>query len=142
MTFMLYMLLLAVAPQTAQDQELQKFYSEVWSPYCKGNSLLECPSGQADKLRQKIRLARESGRSFENIRAELEQEYQQSLRMTPQSGVRGKLAYAIPWLALMAILIVLVFYWRARVRPQGSIKVRSSQPLPHDIQNEIEERMR
>jgi len=133
---------IANAPQNAEDQALQKFYSDIWSPYCKGNSLQDCPSGQAEILRQKIREAHAQGESFESIRRRLEQEYQKPLRMMPESNLRGKLAYSIPWIALLGIVISLFVYWRTRIRTPATEARAPTASLSADLEKEIAERMK
>ena len=142
MSFLLSLLLFSLTPQSPEEQDLQKFYSEIWSPYCKGNSLLECPSGQAENLRLRIRAERAEGKTFSMIRAGLENEYKSSLRMTPEMGARGRMAYLIPWVALLSILIVLFFYWRSRMRPATETLQSKASQLPDSVEAEIEERMR
>ncbi len=134
--------LLSVTPQTQDEQALQKFYSEIWSPYCKGNSLLECPSGQATELRDRIRQAREAGMSFDQIKADLEVEYGKSLSMTPQVGARGRMAYWIPWIALFAIFGVLAWYWKSRIRTQDLKPTATSEKLSDEIESQIAERLK
>lgn len=136
--------LLAIAntPQSTEDQALQKFYSDIWSPYCKGNSLQECPSGQAEALRQKIREAHARGESFESIRKRLEQEYQKPLRMLPEANFRGKLAYSIPWIALLGIVLALFAYWKTRIRSPEPLNKADNSTLSSELEKEIADRMK
>jgi len=133
---------IANAPQTAEDQVLQKFFTDIWSPYCKANSLQECPSGQAEDLRQRIREAHAKGESFESIRRRLEQEYQKPLRMMPEANWRGKLAYSIPWVAILAIVIALFAYWKSRIRTPQSTTPTGGAVLSSEVEKEIAERMK
>ncbi len=137
------MLFIANAPpQSVEDQALHQFYSDIWSPYCKGNSLQDCPSGQADDLRQKIRQAYMQGESFESIRRRLEQEYQKPLRMMPEANWRGKLAYSIPWLAILGIVLALFAYWKTRIHAPSPTARSASSTLSTDLEKEIAERMK
>jgi cytochrome c-type biogenesis protein CcmH/NrfF len=64
----------------------------IWSPYCKGVSLLECPSSQAEKLREEIYARLEAGESTDQIIDSLNVRYGNQLRMQPSSSGRESLA--------------------------------------------------
>lgn len=133
-------------PLTADEQSLQRFYGEIWSPYCRGNSLLECPSGQAEDLRQKIRQQYEAGRPLDEIKASLEQTYGGKLTMKPEEGFRGSLAYSIPWIAFILVALVLIVYWMKRVRRSvadpNPPQVTSHAALSPELERDLKERLR
>ena len=76
--FFLTTLSFADTPQDPSD-----FFSRIWSPYCKGVSLLECPSGQAEDLRKEIRARVNAGENIDVIFSEINQKHDNKLRMTP-----------------------------------------------------------
>ena len=130
------------AADVTNDQTIQKFLSETWSPYCKGNSLLDCPSSQAEELRQSIRHQYEQGKSLDEIKVELEKVYGDKLKMTPDSNWRGELAYVLPWLAFCLCIGAVILFWR-RKKKNPSLKVinPSTATSSSTIEKEIQERL-
>lgn len=142
--------LLSFDVSTPRDpQELQAFFQRVWSPYCKGNSLLECPSGQAIELRDTLKAAYEGGASFVELEAQLKQMYGDQIYMEPPSNWRGQLAYTLPWIAFFIVVTGLFFFWKKRTRdplsqqpatPNSSRPIADSEELRR-IEEEIQERL-
>lgn len=137
------------ARSAESEQTLNEFYQKVWSPYCKGNSLLECPSGQAEELRDELGKRYEAGASLDDLRVFLKGIYGDQVRMEPENNLRGLLAYLIPWLAFIFVAVGLYFYWQKRIRPRKKSveKARASEMnSKHEAssanQKEIEEELR
>jgi cytochrome c-type biogenesis protein CcmH/NrfF len=139
----------SVAPLEAADtQDLKLFYQRVWSPYCKGNSLLECPSGSAEALREDLRVQFENGASFEELEAYLISKYGSQVKMLPESNRRGSLAYWIPWIAFLFVLWGLGLFWKDRVRRRKNSQtpdknLSSANPVDKnsELELEIQERL-
>jgi len=132
------------------DEKINKFYQRVWSPYCRGNSLLECPSSQAEELRETLKSRYRAGQSMEDLEAFLKAKYGDQVRMEPPQTLRGSLAYFIPWVAFVIVLIFLGIYWRKRIKPTQNVEMATSSAneesksfsaIEKQIQDELEERL-
>lgn len=125
-----------------EEVELNQFMGNVWSPYCKGISLLECPSGQAEDLRKQVRQLHQEGASIDEIQGALRAEYGNEIRMTPPDQGRGNLAYSLPWIAFILVCIFVAIYWSRRGRKPKEKKLQQdvSTEERQKIESEIEMR--
>ncbi len=114
----------------------------IWSPYCKGISLLECPSSRAEELRDSIRSEWEAGKSVADIKVQLRSSYGNQLRMEPETSLRGQLAYAIPWIAFLMTSILVGIYWRKRTKPTIGPQSSLQSPKTSEVLDEIERRLK
>jgi cytochrome c-type biogenesis protein CcmH/NrfF len=69
---------------------------ELMSPFCPGRTLADCPSGEADQLRLWIRLQEASGRTREDVTAELVERFGDVVLPAPRAEGFGLAAYLIP----------------------------------------------
>lgn len=98
-------------------EEAARAMKSIWSPYCKGISLLECPSTKAEVLRNEVYERVRKGESFSTIYADLQNRYGQDvLRMAPEGVGREGLSYLIPWILFAAAALFVAFYWSRRPR--------------------------
>jgi len=118
-----------------QPQEAAQKLKNIWSPYCKGISLLECPSSQAEKLREEIYSRMAGGESFDAIFTDLNARYDNSLRMSPEGSGRESLAYWLPWIAFAIVISLVTLIWRKKSAPPSPA---ATQPLSSDLQAKIE----
>lgn len=102
--------------QTRDQQALHEFFERVWSPYCKGNSLLECPSSTAIELRRQLKQEYDAGASFEELELMLKERYGDQVHMEPPASFRGSLAYWLPWALFFAALFGLFLFWKKRTK--------------------------
>jgi cytochrome c-type biogenesis protein CcmH/NrfF len=94
---------------------------EIWSPYCKGVSLLECPSSQAEKLREEIYIRTGAGESVDAVVVDINERYGNILRMSPDFSGREGLAYWLPWIFFLIVGVGGVLWWlKKRVRKTPS----------------------
>ncbi|MBN8555678.1 MAG: cytochrome c-type biogenesis protein CcmH [Deltaproteobacteria bacterium] len=136
-SFFLFLALISAAPSSQDPYEL---FGQIWSPYCKGNSLLECPSSQAQELREEIVLRMKNGEKSEDLLKELNARYDNKLRMTPKGEGRESLAYIVPWiLFVLGIFSVLIFWKRKNKREAATMQKAKSilHSAPSEIQNKI-----
>ena len=103
------------------EDEAAKVFKDIWSPYCKGVSLLECPSGQAEDLRDQIRARIKNGETPEQILGSLYEHYGDKLRMAPNLEGRESLAYYAPYIFFVFVLIGLAILWTNRFRRPRSL---------------------
>jgi cytochrome c-type biogenesis protein CcmH/NrfF len=66
------------------------------SPFCPGRALADCPSPDAATLRAWILVQEASGRSREDVEAELIERYGEQMLSAPRARGFGITAYAIP----------------------------------------------
>ena len=99
------------------DQEAQRIFSTIMSPYCPGLLLVDCTSSQAAVLRNSIKTQLRRGRSHEAIVNELVDVYGPDVLALPPGSGAGLVA----WLGPIAVLItslVIIFWWvRQRRQP-------------------------
>ncbi|MDP9069567.1 MAG: cytochrome c-type biogenesis protein CcmH [Actinomycetota bacterium] len=109
-----FLLLLFAAPAVAAPEDTANDVSmEVMSPYCPGVTLHDCPSTEADALRERIRGWAEAGWSKSRIMAELEAEFGPSIRATPGRAKGGMVAWAVPAAVVLLGAIVAAALARA-----------------------------
>lgn len=92
-------LVLCAAPaQAAPEDVANRLSGEIMSPYCPGVTLHDCPSKEADALRERIRDWAAAGWSDDRIMNELVAQYGESIRALPPADGGGITAWVIPGL--------------------------------------------
>lgn len=115
-----FFLFLWVSSVTYGEDPAEKMRS-IWSPYCKGVSLMECPSSKAEELRAEIIARMKAGESFEAVFKDLTERYGPVLRMSPEATGREGLAYWIPWILFLSASVLIVLFWATRQRKAISL---------------------
>ena len=124
-------LLLLASPASAGPEDMANdIASKVMSPFCPGVTLHDCPSAEAQDLRDRIERWARQGLSEDQILDSLEAAYGVSIRSTPPAGDGGWLAWALPGTALVAGLVLgwlLLRRWtnaaaRGRARDEESME--------------------
>jgi cytochrome c-type biogenesis protein CcmH/NrfF len=85
-----------VLNQEALDREATNLYQQVFSPFCPGRSLNDCPSSKAGELKDEMRAELEAGKSPEVILNEVFQKYGDQYRAVPQFSGVGVLVWLVP----------------------------------------------
>jgi cytochrome c-type biogenesis protein CcmH/NrfF len=80
----------------ALDREATNLYQQVFSPFCPGRSLNDCPSSKAGELKDEMRAELEAGKSPEMILNEVFQKYGDQYRAVPQFSGVGVLVWLVP----------------------------------------------
>jgi cytochrome c-type biogenesis protein CcmH/NrfF len=136
---------LLCAITSAHADDAGDILKQIWSPYCKGVSLLECPSGDAEKLREEVHARLNAGESKEAILASLYERYGDQLRMTPEIQGRESLAYYLPYIFFILslfILIAAILKRRKKIQPEKIEAKQSDDPkLKEKILKDLEERL-
>lgn len=117
-------LLFGVSTATAADGEATaepegwayKISHDLMSPFCPGRTLSACTSPQADDLRMWLIVQEASGRSREDVEAELFERYGDVLRPAPRAEGFGLTAYVFPVIAFLAGGVVVVVFLRRQTR--------------------------
>ena len=129
------------APATAQasytpeiEREARAIFADVLSPYCPGLSLTACPSQGAFVLKDSIRKQLAVGMTTEQVWAELEARFGESIYAKPKARGVGLLAWIGPYIAI-AFAGLLLTWWLRRSSARGREKaplVLASEPSLSD----------
>jgi cytochrome c-type biogenesis protein CcmH/NrfF len=131
-------LLLLASPAAAGPEDVANdIASRVMSPFCPGVTLHDCPSAEAQALRDRIEKWARQGLSEDQILNSLEADYGVAIRSTPPAGDGGWLAWALPGTALVVGLVLgwlLLRRWtnaaaRARAREEESMERAREGPV-------------
>jgi cytochrome c-type biogenesis protein CcmH/NrfF len=107
------------------DRKAHDLYQKVFSPFCPGRSLNDCPSSKAQELKAEMRSKLESGVPPETILEGVFETFGQKYRAVPQYSGFGKLVWWVP-LGFLAIGMVVVFLTTSRQK-QGSAGADNAQ---------------
>lgn len=125
------MLVFAAAPAAGESPgwsaELAK---QVMSPFCPGLALSECPSPQAEQLRQWIIAQEQAGLSRAETEQRLYEVWGDQLRHSPRAQGIGILAYAVPGAAILLGGAIALGFLRRQSRRGGSR--REAAPAPDE----------
>jgi len=133
---------LALTAADSPSPEAGVYMKQIWSPYCKGVSLMECPSSQAERLRNEIYSRMGQGETFQDVFADLQKRYGSSLRMSPEFEGREAAAFWIPWVVAVGVAIFVLVFWMTRKRRKlapSSRTYKASASLQSRIQDELED---
>jgi len=123
----------AVMAQPAAAEELEgwayKLPNELMSPFCPGRTLSACTSQQAEELRMWLIVQEASGRTREDVEAELFERYGDVLRPAPRAEGFGLTAYVFPVLAFLAGGVIIAVFLRRQTRATAAA---DSTPRPRD----------
>ena len=116
-------LMLGVSAATAADESAvapegwaYQLSHDLMSPFCPGRTLSACTSPQADELRMWMIVQEATGRSREDVEAELFERYGDVLRPAPRATGFGLTAYVFPVIAFLAGGVVVVVFLRRQTR--------------------------
>ena len=130
----------APAPAPAQQQEVDqhagRLFNQVMSPFCPGRTLTNCPSPQADILRDGIKERIRAGATDDQIWDELYAAYGDQVRSVPRAVGFNLLAWIIPGLFFALGALLLIRWMRPRWRSTPAA------PLPEqELDPELEARL-
>ena len=80
----------------ALDREATSLYQQVFSPFCPGRSLNDCPSAKAAELKDEMRAQLEAGQSGEEVLQDVFQRYGEQYRAVPKFAGVGILVWLVP----------------------------------------------
>ncbi len=130
-------LLLGVSTATAADETTAapegwayKLPHDLMSPFCPGRTLSACSSPQAEDLRMWLIVQEASGRSREDVEAELFERYGDVLRSAPRATGFGLAAYVFPAIAFLAGGVVVAVFLRRQTRTVAKPERWSHPPDP------------
>lgn len=124
--------------QSDLDRQAYDLYQQVFSPFCPGRSLNDCPSAKAGDLKAQMRAQLEQGVPPEVILEGVFQSFGEKYRAIPPYAGFGKLVWWVPigFFVIGAALVMLA----ARRRSGGSVVNSTDRVAPTDplIQAEID----
>ena len=94
----------------AEEEWGYQLSHELMSPFCPGRTLAACSSSQAADMREWIVEQEKAGRSEEEVKAELYQDYGDVLRASPLVRGGGQWAYIVPVVLILIGAAVVVFF--------------------------------
>ena len=97
------------------DRKAYDLYQKVFSPFCPGRSLNDCPSSKAQELKAEMRSKLESGVPPETILEGVFETFGEKYRAIPQYSGVGKLVWWVP-LGFLALGLLVVFLVASRQR--------------------------
>ncbi len=124
------------------DQQASRMFDQVMSPFCPGRTLTNCPSPQADILRDGIKERLRAGATADQIWDELYAAYGDQVRSVPRASGFNLLAWIIPGLffALGALLLIRWMRPRWRGTPTAPMPEQQLDPeLEARLQSEMAE---
>jgi cytochrome c-type biogenesis protein CcmH len=80
----------------ALDREATTLYQQVFSPFCPGRSLNDCPSSKAAELKDQMRAELEAGKAPEVVLNEVFQRFGDQYRAVPQFAGVGMFVWLVP----------------------------------------------
>lgn len=91
-----FVLVLAGPAAAAPEDVANRVSNQIMSPFCPGVTLHDCPSKEADDLREQIRNWSAEGWSEDQIMAELTAEYGPGISAVPPDDVGGLAPWLLP----------------------------------------------
>jgi len=107
-----------------------KLSNQLMSPFCPGRTLSACTSPQAEDLRLWLIVQEASGRSREDVEAELFERFGDVLRSAPRAEGFGLTAYVFPVIAFLAGGVFVVVFLRRQTRVTATPEPSSQPPDP------------
>lgn len=120
------------------DKQAYELYQQVFSPFCPGRSLNDCPSSKAHELKDEMRGKLEQGVPPQAILDEVFARFGDQYRAVPTYQGFGKLVWWAPigFLAIGLLVAILVVLGRRRGEP---VRPREGKPaLSDSVQAEID----
>lgn len=130
------MLAFAAAPAAGDASDSPGWSAElakqVMSPFCPGLALSECPSPQAEQLRQWIIAQEQAGAGRAETEQRLYEVWGDQLRHSPRAQGIGILAYAVPGAAILLGGAIALGFLRRQSRRGGSRRKAETAPAPDE----------
>jgi cytochrome c-type biogenesis protein CcmH len=123
------------------DLEATSLYQQVFSPFCPGRSLNDCPSSKAAELKDEMRAELEAGKSPDVILNEVFQKYGDQYRAIPPFAGVGILVWLVP-IGFVAIgLIIAVRVSSSRKKSATATSAPTISPISEDDERRIREEL-
>jgi cytochrome c-type biogenesis protein CcmH/NrfF len=124
------------AAQQQLDRQAGRLYDQVMSPFCPGRTLTNCPSPQAQVLRDGIKDRLRDGATTDQIWDELYSVYGDQVRSVPRAAGFNLLAWILP-----ALFFVLGAWLLIRWMRRGRRSTTAATPGQEHLDPELEARL-
>jgi len=131
---------IATQPQDV-DQQASRLFDQVMSPFCPGRTLTNCPSPQADILRDGIKERLRAGATADQIWDELYAAYGDQVRSVPRASGFNLLAWIIPGLFFALGALLLIRWMRPRWHSMPGATVAEQQRLDPELEARLQSEM-
>jgi cytochrome c-type biogenesis protein CcmH len=123
------------------DREATELYQQVFSPFCPGRSLNDCPSSKAAELKDEMRAQLESGKSPEVVLQGVIDKYGEQYRAVPRFAGVGILVWVVPlgFVLIGLFAAVIVSLGRKKTPSVGDSKLKES--ISRDDERRIAEEL-
>jgi cytochrome c-type biogenesis protein CcmH/NrfF len=122
--------------QEELDRHANQIYQQVFSPFCPGRSLNDCPSSKAHDLKEEMRQKLEQGVPAEVVLEQVFQQYGDQYRAVPQYAGFGRLVWWAPVLFLaLGSIVALVIARGKRSDGASGANARPAEPVEAQSQS-------
>jgi len=120
------------------DRDARIIFETVLSPYCPGRTISNCPSPQADVLRNEIKDKLASGQAPADIKDELYETFGDELRTVPRARGIGLLAWVVPGIAFLTGGSAIALWMLRTSASRSAVPEARSSVLNPDAQARLE----
>lgn len=124
------------------DKRASNVYQQVFSPFCPGRSLNDCPSSKAHDLKMELREQLSNGESEDQVLESVFAKYGDKYRAIPRYVGFGKLVWWIPLLFLLfGAITVLRRATKGRASRNHTNESSTSIPLSKELEAQIRDEL-
>lgn len=135
LVFIIYSNPFSIAQEVDHKSISNEVYTEVFSPFCPGRSLKDCPSSKAENLKKEIYQKIKSGQTKQEVLKDIFRVYGDKYRALPAASGFSLLAWLLPIIFLL--IGALVFYF-VFLKNKTCIKSKNYEKLKEDNFDEID----
>jgi len=125
----------------ALDRQATALYQQVFSPFCPGRSLNDCPSSKAAELKDQMRAELEAGKAPEVILNEVFQKFGDQYRAVPQFSGVGMLVWLVPISFVVIGLLIAVAASSRRKRRTSAESLLNAPTLSAEDERRIQDEL-
>ena len=136
----------ADARSEALDKQAAELYQQVFSPFCAGRSLNDCPSSKAQELKAQMRSKLEAGVPPQTILEDVFRQFGEQYRTVPAYQGFGKLVWWVPVAFLVfglfvALIVVLSRRSSRQVSTSQRTSAHSTPPISDEVRAQIDKEL-
>lgn len=124
----------------ALDSEATRLYQQVFSPFCPGRSLNDCPSSKAAELKDEMRAQLEAGKSGEEVLQGVFQRFGDQYRAVPKFAGVGILVWLVP-AGFVVVGLLIAVSLSMRKRRSAAVETSSSPHISEEDERRIQEEL-
>lgn len=123
----------------ALDKQSYEMYQQVFSPFCPGRSLNDCPSSKAHELKMEMRTKLEQGVPEKQILSEVFEKFGDKYRAVPIFEGIGRWVWLAPiGFLLFGFATIAAVVFRPKKSNSAPLKIAEA-AIPTDVQRRIAE---